>query len=158
MYKLFAALLFLALPAFPCVTQVPAQGNTASPTGNPGDIPCDQRQTQLDMKQCSAELYEKSDTQLNALYSKLVERFQKRISHAAQQKDAGQQTYELRGLSSLRQPQRAWIQYRDAHCAAARQRYEGGTIAPVVISLCMAEVTGHLVQELNHTYDFDQDK
>jgi uncharacterized protein YecT (DUF1311 family) len=134
--------------------KAPAAGeNTASQRS-----PCGDRETQMEMNQCSAEEYRKADGRLNALYNQLVQTFQKDIAKAAQQNDVSQKGFEQRGLAGLRQAERAWIQYRDAHCAAVRQRYEGGSISPMIFSMCMTETTEHRIQELRHSYDTDGGK
>lgn len=105
------------------------------------------------MNQCSAQEYRKADARLNALYAKLLHAFQKEIAQAARSKDLERKTGGERGLLLLRQAERAWIQYRDLHCAAARHETEPGSMSPMVFSNCMTQLTEHRIRALTDAYE-----
>jgi len=73
--------------------------------------------TQADMNQCAAADYRKADAELTRAYRKL------------------EKTPELRAA------ERAWIAYRDAECAYEAAPNQGGSIAPMVTSMCLAART-----------------
>lgn len=58
-------------------------------------------------------------------------------------------TYKLvmNGLSSpteknlLLEAQRAWIKYKEAHCKAIANQYQGGSIYPLVLYSCLEDLT-----------------
>jgi uncharacterized protein YecT (DUF1311 family) len=104
------------------------------------------------MNQCSGEEYRKANSQLNGLYSKLVASMQKEVVAAQHKNDASQEKYNTTALEKLRSAERAWIQYRDLHCDAARHLTEGGSVSPLVWANCMTEATRHRIEELKNTY------
>ena len=73
--------------------------------------------TQADMNQCAAADYRKADAELTRAYRKL------------------EKTPELRAA------ERAWIAYRDADCAYEAANDRGGSIAPMVTSMCLTART-----------------
>ena len=136
------------------------RGQDAKPAATPSsqETMCDKAETQMEMNQCSAEKYHKADAILNDLYSKLARQFQADIQEWTQKHDADQTLFETKGLQKLRAAERAWIQYRDLHCEAARQRVDGGSISPMVWADCMTEVTEHRVVELRSAYELESKK
>ncbi len=142
------------------VAFIPMHGQDAKPasTPSPQESICDKAETQMEMNQCSAEKYHKADAILNELYSKLTRQFQADIQEWTQKHNADQTLYETNGLQKLRAAERAWVQYRDLHCEAARQRVEGGSISPMVWADCMTEVTEHRVVELRSAYELESKK
>ena len=89
-------------------------------------------QSQMGMNMCAGEAYERADTALNAQWAKAV----------AAYKD------EAEGKKLLLDAQRAWLKYRDAHCQAAAFDSKGGSIWPMLVSGCMAELTRRRTREL----------
>src|SRR5262245_23120684 len=92
--------------------------------------PCAKAETQYEMNQCSAERYRRSDRRLNEVYDQISNSLQKDIQSAETQKDEKQIKYNKTRLEDLRSAQKAWLVYRDLHCSAAKQLYEGGSIVP----------------------------
>jgi uncharacterized protein YecT (DUF1311 family) len=99
--------------------------------------------------------YQDADQRLNVLYKRVESFFDRQLKSAREGKDAAQAKYEEDGLKDLRAAARAWISYRDAQCEAARQRFEGGTMAPIIYSGCMWRATEHRIQELQDAYNDD---
>lgn len=94
-------------------------------------------QDQVAMTQCAAEAYQASDTELNRLFHEIRQRL-------------GDDP-EARGL--LRDAGRAWVTFRDAECAFAASGVAGGSAYPMVLDLCLNELTqsriGQFRQYLN---------
>ena len=91
--------------------------------------------TQTDMNICAFQDYQQADAKLNAAYRKLV---------AMLDKDQ---------LGRLKTAQRAWITFRDAQCRYEAGVYEGGTIAPLVHSSCLTNLTELRTKDLNALLD-----
>jgi uncharacterized protein YecT (DUF1311 family) len=89
---------------------------------------CDNATTQAAMNQCAAADAKAADAALNAAYGKAM----KGLAPPLQTK--------------LRAAQRAWIGYRDAHCGFVSAG--GGSVAPMVRSSCVAEVTKARTKEI----------
>ena len=79
---------------------------------------------QMEMNQCAANDYRSADKELNAYYSKL------------------EKTKELIAA------ERAWIAYRDTECAYQVKAVEGGSIAPLIQSSCLADLTRQRLKQL----------
>ena len=73
--------------------------------------------TQMEMNSCAANDYSRADDELNATWRKLPKSTQ------------------------LLAAQRAWIAYRDAECSFRKAQFEGGSIAPLIFSSCLSELT-----------------
>ncbi len=101
----------------------------------PGDLPetaCYEADySQLGMNRCAGDAYERADKALNVEWAKVM---------------AAKSEKEEQKL--LRDAQRAWISYRDAHCEAAAYSSKGGSIWPLLVSGCMAELTRRRTREL----------
>jgi uncharacterized protein YecT (DUF1311 family) len=124
----FVGLLALLTAALPALAQ----------NSSPSD--CKKPATQIDMTICATQDYDKADAGLNAQY-KLTK--QKLADLDKQLAD------KLKGAEkSLLTAQRAWIAYRDAQCAAYGFQARGGTLEPMLISGCLAEMTRKRTQEL----------
>ncbi|HEX6042336.1 lysozyme inhibitor LprI family protein [Longimicrobium sp.] len=97
-----------------------------------GKNPCPDARTQTEMNVCAAERYARAGSLLNARYQRLLAVI------------AG----EPHRVEALRAAQRAWIAFRDAHCAFEASAFEGGTMQPMVEALCRANVTARRSNEL----------
>jgi uncharacterized protein YecT (DUF1311 family) len=122
------ALLFFTIVASAQNTKDRAEGTLQK-------TPCDASATQSDLNQCAGDDFQKADARLNRIYANLV----KQMEGPAVQK--------------LKAAERAWIQYRDLHCEAARYEYEGGSMSPMVFAQCMATTTEHRIEDLKAAYD-----
>lgn len=113
-------------PEIPDQSQsVPSEPDTSLP------LDCSNLQTQADMSACAATLAQTADDRLNQVYQQVRDRYQ------------GRPQEEL-----LISAQLAWIEFRDANCTFASERFAGGTIAPMIYSNCIAEMTQQRTAEL----------
>ena len=142
---IFSVLIFLPLNPKP-VEQGSAQAN-----------PCDSAQTQTDMNQCSGEQYSKADARLNSLYTKLTSLLEKDAATDRPKRKTGGKEQRQTAIQKLRAAERAWVQYRDLHCDAARDQFEGGSMSPMVWSDCMTKITEHRIDELKDAYGADRE-
>ncbi|WP_395775213.1 lysozyme inhibitor LprI family protein [Agrobacterium pusense] len=101
---------------------------------------CKEPQTQADMTICAGKDYEKADKELNIAYQKLRKLLIERDKSAdADGKGA---------TDALVTAQRAWVAFRDANCAVAGFQARGGSMEPMLISSCLAEMSGKRAEEL----------
>jgi uncharacterized protein YecT (DUF1311 family) len=132
------------------------EGKTQSPAGSASN-PCDKANSQREMNQCSWDEYGKADAHLNAIYRKIMASLQKNLADAQKVNDAQQKSAEME-IENLKAAEKAWIGYRDLHCAAAKQLYDGGSIVPTVYANCMQLLTNHRIEELKATYETPDQK
>lgn len=92
--------------------------------------PCSNAQSQAEMNDCAGREYKKADIELNQMYQKLVAMLD--VDEKAQ----------------LKEVENAWIKYRDANCDFVADQYKGGTIRPMIIGYCLADVTRNRTSEL----------
>jgi len=114
---------------------------------------CNAARSQSQMNQCAGEQYHKADARLNAVYQKALEIMQRNLADAKAKKDAQLIKYDQDGIEKLKAAERAWIQYRNLHCDAAGQRYEGGSMRPMIWGQCMAETTLDRIKELRSAFE-----
>jgi uncharacterized protein YecT (DUF1311 family) len=124
-----------------------------STTKEPIADPCAKAETQLEMNQCTAAAFRDSDKRLNEVYDRIAKSLQKDIDGAQKERNEDYLRYNTTILENLKKAQRAWLVYRDLQCTAAKQIYEGGTIAPTIEMGCLQQVTDHRVAELKDTYE-----
>jgi len=87
-------------------------------------IDCNNAQTQSAMNFCAAEQAKTADRRLNQVYQQAIAKF--------------------KGTPNEKQlvtAQRAWMQFRDASCTFERDRFKGGSIAPLMYSSCLTELS-----------------
>ncbi len=101
-------------------------------------LACDNPVTQQDMNQCAARKANEADADLNLIYPQVVAHFE--------QLDRDSETQE--GVRRLRAAQRAWVAFRAAECALTGYEALGGTLEPLLVSGCQAELTKSRAAEL----------
>src|SRR5262245_23302848 len=92
---------------------------------------CGDAATQMAMNRCAVEQLRVADAALNATYGSVIGR--------------------LRGTDGeklLRGAQRAWLGFRDQHCAFMASGVEGGSIEPFIVDACLRELTETRTQQL----------
>lgn len=87
--------------------------------------PCGDLPTQAAMNTCAYAEFRTEDARLNTTYAQLLQRL----------KDQP----EIK--SKLVAAQRAWVRFRDAECAFAGSKVEGGTLYPFIVAECRAYQT-----------------
>jgi len=92
--------------------------------------PCTDANTQAEMNICAGKEYKTADAALNQTYQKLVAKL------------------EAEEKAELKEAQTAWIKYRDTNCEFVANQYKGGSIRPMILGLCLADVTRNRTAEL----------
>jgi len=104
------------------------------------DVDCENAQTQADMTSCAQARYEEADKGLNAQYKKT------RAAMVAIDQDLDA---DMKGAEqALLKAQRAWITYRDAQCENYGFQARGGTMEPMLVAGCLADLTDLRTKEL----------
>jgi uncharacterized protein YecT (DUF1311 family) len=136
-------------PPPPRLVLIPSPTQTlASPYADP----CEANAARVDFDTCYAGQFKAADQDLNRLYRAVLLAFQSDIADAHKRKDESQLSYDSTALFDLKAAQDAWTKYRDLHCSAAGQQFQGGSILPIVISRCMILVTLHRNDEIRAAY------
>jgi len=123
MIRSFAAALFLLV------------GMAASAEAAPD---CAAAADQGQMNACAGDAYQAADRALNAQYAKT----RKAVL-----------AFDAEGDKVLIAAQRAWVVFRDAHCAAVSFAFKGGSMEPTIRSSCMAETTEARTAQLKKMLD-----
>ena len=114
----------------------------ASPPAEP-QWNCEKPVAQQEMNYCAGQDYEKADAALNAQW--------KKTAAEMKQRDADlDRTYDKRPgyFDTLLQAQRAWLKYRDAHCASEGYLFRGGSMEPLMVSTCKTALTEERTKQL----------
>jgi uncharacterized protein YecT (DUF1311 family) len=101
---------------------------------------CSDAMSQLEMTQCAHQDWEKADLELNTVYKAALEKMR--------ETDGNLPDYLKGAEDMLRDAQRAWIPYRDAACDAYGFLARGGTMEPMLIYGCRADLTRTRIEEL----------
>jgi uncharacterized protein YecT (DUF1311 family) len=115
---------------------------TASLPANAQDWDCSKADTlpQQGMNYCAAQDYKSADDELNALWPK--------VRAYASQIDS-QQDKRLKGAAdALLNGQRGWIKYRDGQCELEGFYARGGSLEPLLVATCKAQLTRARIEEL----------
>jgi uncharacterized protein YecT (DUF1311 family) len=99
---------------------------------------CNDPQFQQEMNWCAGQDYEAADKALNAQWALTRAAMKARDAEWAELRSADKRA----GWSvSLLEAQRGWLKYRDAHCALEGYEARGGTLEPLLVLTCKAELT-----------------
>jgi uncharacterized protein YecT (DUF1311 family) len=116
---------------------------TASADAQQPEPDCRKAVTQMDLNICADQDYRAADAELNKTYRLAVAAMQ------ATDKELGDIDSAYAGaLEALKKAQRAWIGYRDGQCELAGFEARGGSMGPMLISGCLAELTRKRTAEL----------
>jgi uncharacterized protein YecT (DUF1311 family) len=102
---------------------------------------CANPQTQLEMTTCAGQDFQKADAALNAQWKRTAARM--KALDVDPVKD-GRPSYS----QALLVAQRAWLAYRDAHCRSAGYYARGGSMEPMLVATCRAELTRERARQL----------
>ena len=110
---------------------------------------CEDPQYQIEMNICAARDHEEADAVLNAQWE-MTSATMKQWD-AEHGFDDGRPGY----FDTLLSAQRAWIAFRDAHCASEGYLFRGGSGEPMMISGCKAGLTRERTEQLRALVEFD---
>ena len=106
-------------------------------------LDCGEARTQAEMNECAVRHFEAADAELNAVWPRA-------LAYARGLDADGVPAFDDRPSAEarLREAQRAWLTFRDAHCAVAGYEARGGSMESMVYEGCRAQVTGERTEQL----------
>ncbi|MFN3130008.1 lysozyme inhibitor LprI family protein [Roseibium sp.] len=115
-------------------------GEAFAPAVQAQDVNCKEPQTQLDMTICAKKDWEAADVELNAAYKSAM---------AAMKQTDSYLSGDLKGAAeTLKAAQRAWIPFRDKACESYGFLARGGSMEPMLVLQCRADLTRQRTSEL----------
>lgn len=115
----------------------------------PAQVDCAEPVTQLAMNICAARDYETADGELNAQWSATAAIMRKRDSAIDRAHDSRPGYFQ-----TMLEAQRAWLRFRDAHCTSEGFHARGGSMEPMLVSSCKAELTRQRTAQLRALADW----
>lgn len=112
------------------------------------EVDCDNAMAQIEMNICANRDYEAADTELNTIYKKAMAAAQ---NMDVQAKEMGE--HYVGAVDALKRAQRSWIGYRDGQCELAGFEARGGSMEPMLVSGCLADLTRKRTTELKTVYE-----
>ena len=111
---------------------------------------CANPQAQQEMNYCAGQDFERADAELNAAYRTAITAAQEADREYARIDPAGAAAHrsEPGEEASLRNAQRAWVTFRDAHCEGESFEARGGSMQPMLYEGCRATLTRARAAEL----------
>lgn len=100
------------------------------------ELKCDTWLSQRDMNTCASADFQRADAALNAQWKNTVARVKRIDADFDRSRDKRPGNYD-----TLLAAQRAWLTYRDQHCASEGYTMRGGSAERMMINQCMARLT-----------------
>lgn len=105
---------------------------------------CDDPQNQHDMNACASIDFQRADAELNRVWARAIAGA--READRELDREFDQRPTEE---ATLREAQRAWITFRDAHCTVeGYHEARGGSMETMVYEGCRAALTRERIQQL----------
>jgi uncharacterized protein YecT (DUF1311 family) len=99
--------------------------------------------TQFDMTDCATQDWQRADDELNAQWERTAAHMRQRDAMYDHSHDDRPGFHE-----QLLAAQRAWLTYRDTHCATEGYLARGGTLEPMLVAQCKADLTRQRTRQL----------
>jgi uncharacterized protein YecT (DUF1311 family) len=112
--------------------------------GAPAGSSCRSPRSQSEMNRCAAVDFESADAAMNLAWRPALAFVRDQDKEADFQPDG-----KPSGESRLRDAQRAWLIFRDAHCTVESYGARGGTMEPMLYESCRARVTRERTRQLH---------
>lgn len=106
---------------------------------------CADPQTQVEMNACAAIDFERADAELNAEYRRAIAHARASDREVTSRPEGDDRPGDE---ATLRQAQRAWVAFRDAHCRLEGYEARGGSMEPMLYSICSAALTRARIAQL----------
>ncbi|OHV81358.1 lysozyme inhibitor LprI family protein [Ensifer sp. LCM 4579] len=107
------------------------------------EVNCQEAVTQMDLNICAHRDYEAADMELNSIYRQAIAAMQETDKELGDINAA-----HVGAVGALKKAQRAWIGYRDGQCELAGFEARGGSMEPMLVSGCLADLTRKRTAEL----------
>lgn len=107
------------------------------------EVDCGNAMAQIELNICADRDYQADDAELNAAYGQAMAAAREMDDSV---RDMGEQY--VGAADALKRAQRAWIGYRDGQCELAGFEARGGSMEPMLVSGCLADLTRKRTAEL----------
>lgn len=107
------------------------------------EVDCGNAMAQIELNICADRDYQAADAELNAAYGQAMAAAREMDDSV---RDMGEQY--VGAADALKRAQRAWIGYRDGQCELAGFEARGGSMEPMLVSGCLADLTRKRTAEL----------
>ena len=107
------------------------------------EIDCDNAMAQFEFNACAYKEFERADAAMNAQWKVTAARMKKIDAEFDRTQDNRPGHFD-----TLIAAQRAWLTYRDQHCASEGYTMRGGSAEPMVISGCQTQLTDARTKQL----------
>jgi len=104
---------------------------------------CTDPQYQAEMNQCAARDFERADAELNRLWREVIATARSSDREIDRQSDQQPLSEQV-----LRNAQRAWVTFRDAHCEYESFEARGGSMQTMIYEGCRAKLTQERISQL----------
>ena len=104
---------------------------------------CDDPQNQAAMNACARIDFERADAELNALWREVIAGAREMDGEINREYDQAPTSEQV-----LREAQRAWVTFRDAHCTWEGHEARGGSMESMLYNGCRARVTRERIAQL----------
>lgn len=108
------------------------------------DWDCDEPITQQKMNWCAHQDFLVADAEMNAQWKLTASQLKDLDKAYGDATNGGHLGY----FETLLEGQRAWLKYRDAHCASHGKLISGGSLEPLIINRCKPRLTNLRSTEL----------
>ena len=112
-------------------------------------LDCASPQTQVAMNECAVRDYVRADDAMNAQWRVTLNEMHRRDHDIDLPGTSGELSYSAALLSA----QRAWLAYRDAECRVQGYAAMGGSMRPMLVSLCLTQLTEQRTAQLRATLE-----
>ena len=106
-------------------------------------LDCEDPRNQAEMNECAALAFQEADVALNETWGEV-------LAYVRSADREGAPSFDDRpdGEAMLRQAQRAWVTFRDAHCTVIGYEARGGSMESMIFDGCRARVTRERIEQL----------
>lgn len=117
----------------------------------PGDAPeCAEPVTQQAMNYCASLEWREADAEMNAQWHETAKEM-RRMDREADIMDGGPGYFD-----QLLSAQRAWLTYRDEHCASIGYSARGGSLEPLLVADCKTLLTQARTAQLRELLEWPE--
>lgn len=116
---------------------------TAAHAQEEPQVDCRNAVAQMDLNICADRDYRAADAELNKAYKQAMAAMQETDKELG-----GIDKAYVGAVEALKKAQRAWLGYRDGQCELAGFEARGGSMEPMLVSGCLAELTRKRTSEL----------
>lgn len=107
------------------------------------DHNCEEAMAQMDMNACALLDFEAADAELDARWRDVIADAREADRELDRERDERPASEAV-----LREAQRAWIGFRDAHCTWEGYEARGGSMEPMLYNGCRARLTRERIAQL----------